>query len=393
MPIEIPFFGGVSEYVFYLFVSIILLLVFIILVWFRVRKMPKSSKGKEKGYTKLSKLSEKKAKLNSKLALIEDARGRLAESEYNEQKQKIQKEIDGLNKDINKEINKLAEDYFYKGASEEEAGIMGKLQARNQELEREVEEHRQRTAQLTENMMRASNERDKLKTLISETKEEVTPFEKGRVQELEDEIGDLEEKIESYKEKMDEYYHKSQLYELLVNRYLDYIEEKEEKNVQDIKDAVQPNNSYVDDIVDEIKAMFPRYDHSSLFRACEIAYEKVLEEIHSVPSLNIDFWMSIEDMIENGVADYEDKAILLCSIFRALGSESSVIIAELSDGSNRPFVLVKPNTSYILCDPNSRHDFRKYIGVKDRIIDNYRHGDDNIARILYEFNDKEYKEF
>jgi len=84
---------------------------------------------------------------------------------------------------------------------------------------------------------------------------------------------------------------------------------------------------------------------------------------------------------------------LLCSIFRALGAESLVIIVELTDGSNRPLVSLKAGRSHVLVDSNRKHDFKKYVGDIDDIIEKYDKDGTKIARILYEFNDKEYKEY
>lgn len=190
-----------------------------------------------------------------------------------------------------------------------------------------------------------------------------------------------------YKEKMEQYYHKIRLYELLINKYADYIERNESKTVQDLKAAVQPQNPRVVQLCDTIREKSTSTDPVGL---CEQAYDYVANEIDSVAHIGVSFWLSIEDMLDSKVADYEDKAILLCSVFRGFGVAARVVISELSDGSNRPLVFLRIGRDIILCDPNQKHDFNAYQGARDEVLTKYRLGGERLSKLLYEFNDKEY---
>jgi hypothetical protein len=203
-----------------------------------------------------------------------------------------------------------------------------------------------------------------------------------------------EDDLEKCREKMDEYYHKTLLYGLLVKRYGEHIEERETKTIQDLKETIQPYNADVAELADKIKEEIPNYSpERDVLKACEKAYALITENVHSVPSLGVSFWMSIKEVLENGVADYEDKAMLLCSLFKALGAESSVGIAELTDGSNRPVVFIKNRNNEVMFDPNEKHGFLEYTGKREDILRKYVLEGKKIQKILYEFNDTEYKEY
>lgn len=412
MVLEIPFLFllaeilgiEISEYLFYLIIAVVALVVLVLAVWAKWIRVPRpTTRERQQLYEELTKLSEQKAKQNSKLALVEDARkhGRLPRPEYDEQKEKIQAEIDKLNMKIDGKIDELATTYYGYSIKQERSKARGLvdqvmiLQARNKELETKMTDVSRKFEDAEDKIKGLEEEKqDYRKVISSGGEEEVSPLAVEKVHDLESRIHELEEKADGYRDKMEEYYNKTLLLDLLVSRYGDYIEDKEEKTVYDLKEAVQPDNSHVEEIAEGIARKFPHYDpKANILKACEMGYEYVTDEIASVPSLGVDFWMSIGEMIEKKVADYEDKAILLCSIFRALGAESLVLIVELTDGSNRPLVSLKAGTRCVLVDPNKKHDFKRYVGDIDDIIQGYEKKGTKIARILYEFNDKEYKEY
>ncbi|MEM0372737.1 MAG: hypothetical protein QXO69_02790 [archaeon] len=203
-----------------------------------------------------------------------------------------------------------------------------------------------------------------------------------------------QDELRQCKEKMNEYYHKNLLYALLVKRYADYIEEREAKTIQDLKEMIQPYSAPVAELAEKIKESIQDYSpEKDILKACEKAYAFITENIHSVPSLGVSFWMGVKETLENGVADYEDKAILLCSLFKALGADSSIGIAELSDGSNRPVVFIKTRYSEVMLDPNEKHNFLEFAGKRADALRKYSLNGKTITKILYEFDDKEYKEY
>lgn len=174
---------------------------------------------------------------------------------------------------------------------------------------------------------------------------------------------------------------KVKLYEIILSRYREHIEKEETKTIPLIKKMIQSSNSHILALAETLK-------HSeSPFKS---AYEYITIKIASVPAIQTTFWLTISEMLNNGIATYEDKAILLCSLFRALGGESRVIIAQMSDGSDRPFVLLAFGDKTVLCDPNEKHGFLDFSGTKDEIIEKYAHNGNKIQKLLYEFDDKEY---
>ena len=195
------------------------------------------------------------------------------------------------------------------------------------------------------------------------------------------------ESAEKYKEKMDQYYHKIQLYELLIKKYAEHIEQTESKTVQDLKAAVQPNHPRIRQLCESIREKSGSTDVAEL---CKRAYEEIAGDIHSVAHIGISFWLSIDEMLDNKIADYEDKAILLCSVFRAFDTEARVIVTELSGGSNRPLVLLQLGETMVLCDPNTKHDFSAFRGTREQAFSSFHANGESVLKQLYEFNDKEY---
>ncbi|GEM_PF-2686553 len=329
MAIEIPGYGIVSDYLLYLGIAALVLLVLFLIVWRRSRSMPK-----RKGLV-----------------------------EVNEDMKKLEKLV---------------------GSDDSDYSM--KLEERNMEMDEKVAALNRKIMDMTERMVKAENERDELRRKGGKSLE-------NKSEKSQEQIAEMQQRLDSMKQKMDEYYHTTQLFHVLIDRYGEFISKNEVKTVQDLKQLVQPNNSHVKDIVQDITKKFANYDPKQhISRAAELAYNR-LDEIHSVPTVGTDFWMTITEMVKNKVADYEDKAIFLCSILRALGGDATVLMATMSDGSNRPLVLLKTAKGHILLDPNKKHQFTKYQGTRDWLIKNYAVDGKQITRVLYEFNDREYKEF
>jgi hypothetical protein len=245
--------------------------------------------------------------------------------------------------------------------------------------------------EMSELERKLSDAREELKTTLEEKRLFEAELNKLRsAQGAEKVSGTMLVESKRYKEKMEEYYHKLLLYELLVSKYEEPIKEKETKTIPELRELVQPQNEAVKEIAERIRKETDPESH--LLEACEKAM-RLTDNVHSVPSLGVPFWISIEEMLENSVADYEDKAILLCSILRNLGADASILIAELNDGSTRPLLLVPLDEKVLLIDPNTKHDFYRYFDTRGIVFEEYKYNDNKISRILYEFNDKNYKSY
>ncbi len=204
---------------------------------------------------------------------------------------------------------------------------------------------------------------------------------KKQVEELKQELQKALEEKKGYEEQ----HYKNIILNLVIKRYSKCINEKEIKTIEDLKALVQPSNSEVLKIASSLKGQTKQ-------EKAKQAYEKIVKEIKSVPSLGINFWMTIEEMLETKIADYEDKAILLCSVLKAIGEEAEIAIAELNDGSNKPFILIKKEEEYLMLDPNTFHEFEKYKGNLKTLVEKYEENSKKITRFLYKFNNTTYEE-
>lgn len=257
-----------------------------------------------------------------------------------------------------------------------------------QEAQKAVEEQQKLSEQLKGTELPAKK--------IAELEKQAAEYSRKK-QEMErvlKEHAELAGRSESYRKKMEDYYHQTLMYGMLVSRYAETIETSEAKTAEDLRGMVVPGHAGVMEIArkikDEFEAYNPQYD---FMRAAEKAYYWVCNNIASVPPAGVSFWMNVEDMLSNRLADHEDKAILFCSILRALDGDASVLVAELSDRSHRPLVILTFRDKNVLCDPNQRHDFYQYYGVREDLVKNYRYDGRKINRPIYEFNDKNYKQY
>lgn len=367
-------------------------------------KGPPRIKSREDLYSQFAKLGDRKAKLKSKLAAIEETKnyGRMAQSEYNEQLTRTQDEIGSINIEMDEILKTLASPHYEvklqqeRGLETEKMSLLVKLQEETNagkskvtELEATVDDITRRNeileAENAEFKQKLDNLETTYKNRVIAMERELDAAKKNVSRKSQPNPGNPgSEDMKKYKEKVEEYYHRIQLYQLLVSRYKEQIDTNEVKSVQDVKSLVQPGNSNVTQIVQRIKAETTEY-----MRQYQGAFESI-DEVHSVPSIGTTFWLSVKEMLDNKVADYEDKAILLCSILRGLGASSRVLVASLTDGSNRPLVMITLKDKTILLDPNKKHEFLQYVGKRNDAIKQFKIDGKAIKRILYEFNDKDY---
>ena len=227
---------------------------------------------------------------------------------------------------------------------------------------------------------------DLLNLLKDEKKEEIQQQLLEKTKQQEQEIKELKEKLK----KREQEHYENLILHLIIKKYSACINEHEIKTIEDLKQAIQPHNPEIIELISRFQQESP---NSSSFKIAEKAYEFVATEIRTVPLLGINFWMSIKEILENRIADNEDKAILLCSLIKSVGLEAEVAIAELNEGSNKPFVLIKKEEGkHVLLDINFKHDFEKYEGTLEELKSNYEENNQRISRFLYKFNNEKYEE-
>jgi regulator of replication initiation timing len=406
LPLIIDVFGiQLDEMAFFilLFIFLAVLVAAIVFSSFRARSLPRLD-NKEELYAKFAKLGDDKAKMKARMAAVEETKnyGRISKAEYEYQISKIGKEIAIMDAEMDRILKKLAMPHYQIKLQQERSletdkmSLLVKMQEETNAQKRRIEELEGALEDVTKRNEILDGENEELQQKL----DNVESSYKDRVMRLEQELdrakkaaaGGIainpgmvdEEEVKKYKEKMEEYYHKILLYQLLVSRYKDHIEGNETKTVPDVKSLVQPTNSNIVPIVQKIKT-----DNKDFMKQFQNAYEYV-DEIHSVPYIGATLWLSIKEMLDNKVADYEDKAIFLCSILRALGANALVLVALMTDGSNRPIVLLSMKDKSIMLDPNTKHDFIKFVGKRNDLIRQFSVEGNRIKRIQYEFNDKDY---
>ncbi|MBI1973379.1 hypothetical protein HYS54_01055 [Candidatus Micrarchaeota archaeon] len=248
------------------------------------------------------------------------------------------------------------------------------LAARVAQLERELSSAKAKLLELRD-------QRDLLEMEVDDLR-----FQLGKPQVSVEQLQD----VEKYKRKMEEYFDRLTLLELVVKRYQTHVESGENKNISDLKTLIQPFHPRVQQIVSAVKASFDKFDEDAhLIKACEAAFDKS-KEIRSIPGIGLQFWLSIDEMLDNKLADYDDKAMLVCSILRALGADASVVIVELSDASTRPLVSLKFGEKSVFIDPNSQHDFYAYFGDQSTALGRMDFDGRKVTKLLHQFNDREY---
>ena len=394
---------GDKEFSILLILIVAIIITGVIFFVFKLKPPPRI-RGREDLYAQFAKLGDRKARLKSKLAAIEETKnyGRMTQDEYNEQLAKTQNEIGRINNEMDEILKTLASPH-YETKLQQERGIETEKMSLLVKLQEEANAGKSKITELEATLDDITRRNEILEAENTEFKQKLDNLEttyKNRVIALEGELdvarknagrksqpnpgnpGD--EDMRKYKEKVEEYYHRIQLYQLLVSRYKEQIDTNEVKTVQDVKSLVQPGNSNITALVQRIKA-----ENAEYMRQYQSAFESI-DEVHSVPPIGTTFWLSVKEMLDNKVADYEDKAILLCSILRGLGASARVLVASLTDGSNRPLVMISLKDKTILLDPNKKHEFLRYVGKRNDVIKQFAIDDKGIKRILYEFNDKDY---
>ncbi|MGC8629228.1 MAG: hypothetical protein ACP5T4_03405 [Candidatus Micrarchaeia archaeon] len=178
----------------------------------------------------------------------------------------------------------------------------------------------------------------------------------------------------------------NKLYLTMLLRYKDYIEEEENLNVAQLPTLVTPEASAIVSFANNIKAQYSNYSPEKNFlEAAKRAHSYVCDKIATV-TLPIQFWLMPEETLAAEAGDTLDKAILLCSVFIALGNITSKIIISMDDSNRKVGVYCEYGNKllYFGLDCNVSEFETKEALLKSLGIEK---GKDMTA---YEFNDKMY---
>ncbi|MDE1798053.1 MAG: hypothetical protein KGH63_01450 [Candidatus Micrarchaeota archaeon] len=171
-----------------------------------------------------------------------------------------------------------------------------------------------------------------------------------------------------------------ELYRIVLERYQKFIEDGEAKSVAELRELVRP----LDSVVTEMKIVISDQFHPYLYEKHFLpAVEKALDLIFAFKpvSLPVNFWLSFNDMSRLHAADDIDRAILLCSLLRSLGSESARVLIDKGKGAWVSFIY---------------GDKQYMVDIAKRTMTAYPAADDGLKVMLrsvqYAFNDREYED-
>ncbi len=187
---------------------------------------------------------------------------------------------------------------------------------------------------------------------------------------------------------------KLKLYRLLLEKYADLINEKENRTVGEIKAFITKEDLTVQSIIEDFKNEDYSYDKDFLSVAKEV-FDFVVKEISFVePGLSVNFWLSPKEVFSSKVSDDEDLAIFLCCLLYGLDDEQAeVVIAELDNMKTHAFVLTKYGNKHYILDPSQKHSLEEFSGSMDDCLIKYSFQGTGLKRFLYKFNHSRYEQF
>ncbi len=183
-------------------------------------------------------------------------------------------------------------------------------------------------------------------------------------------------------------------YKMLLDKYSDIINQKEQRTVGEIKTLINIDDMSVQSLVLKFKPDQFRYDKDYLYTAQHI-FEFIVKEIRYVPNeLSINFWLTPKDILTHKVSDDEDMAVLACTCLYALGDDKAMVyLMEMEDLRTHAVVMTEVNEKTLLLDPSTGHGFFKYYGDKPYVFKKYRFEGKKLKRALYRFNAATYEQF
>lgn len=184
------------------------------------------------------------------------------------------------------------------------------------------------------------------------------------------------------------------LYKALLEKYSEIINESEKKTVGEIKALINKEDLTIQMLVAEFLPEGYSFEEHFLSTA-EQLYSHLVREIDFVKTnIELNFWLSPKEVLENRLADDEDFAVLLCTCLHAMGDQNAeVVIAELEDLKTHAIVLTEIQGKFLLLDPSQKAGFKQFFGNKEEIMNSYSFEGSKIKRFLYKFNAKNYESF
>lgn len=308
----------------------------------------------------------------------------------------VRNQINEIDKEIKNKYDELATIEYKEAMKElgeedkEKKMSLTRLKAEFKEVKKEKERLKQKLKNAEEEINQLKQGKKDLAKKINEMQEGLRDKEmqieqkKGIIEEMKQEEKNKETQTEETQ--IEDLSSRVKMLEYVLNKYSDYIEEKEKKTIQEMKELIQPDNI-------SLREFLSGVEEEDTLKACEQSYNKIMREIESCEPLPIEHWMNIKSMIDEKITDYEDRAILLCSTFRHLGAKAYIVMTTLEDNERIPIIQLNINEKYLFINPNAKHQFRKYYGTLEELKEQFEHKGKKIKKFNYMYNDREYRTF
>lgn len=176
------------------------------------------------------------------------------------------------------------------------------------------------------------------------------------------------------------------LYLEMIMRYKDDIEQGETLYVAELPRLVTPQDEAVVSAVNKIKSAFPAYNYDQNFYDAALKAHKYVSEAIVTVSPPIQFWLKPSQVLNLGVGDIFDKAVLLCSMLIGLGNFSTKLISAIRENTKKHIVYCEYKEKLLTMD------LENGVGeVQDKValLEQMKIEKDS-EMTAYEFNDKMY---
>ncbi|MEW6528261.1 MAG: hypothetical protein AB1391_00065 [Candidatus Micrarchaeota archaeon] len=118
---------------------------------------------------------------------------------------------------------------------------------------------------------------------------------------------------------------KLKIYELILLRYREKIEENEHKSISELRGHISPYNEFVKQLNERLCFELKPYEYEKHF---PVAVQNCVDYIKSIKNIElpVSFWIDFKTMDELKAGDLIDQALLLTSLLRSFGSPTAKIL-------------------------------------------------------------------
>ncbi len=176
----------------------------------------------------------------------------------------------------------------------------------------------------------------------------------------------------------------SPMYLAIIERYKDYIEDRESISVAELPRLISPKSEAVLSKIGEIKQELSPYAYNNDFKeAARRAFYFVKDKVKEV-LLPLQFWFTPEETLAFMMGDRMDKGILLCSMLVALGNPSAKVLMRIKGEEKKILVHYEfVEKTFVMDIDDGINEFPS----KEKMLEWLSIGEDTIA---YEFNNQSY---